>query len=113
MFTIEDDKVLRDGEVIGTLKDGVVTLSVTLAPAHKAKLKKELGESGVEITGFAKAVSDDEETHETGGEKKACPVPRDPTLGDKTPAVIDWFRENDPEEYERRYVSRNRLPANA
>jgi hypothetical protein len=68
----------------------------------------------------AREASDDTDTTEdiaatasTATEKKVCPVPRDPTLGDRTPAVIEWYRENDPEEYQRRYVARGRVPQSA
>jgi hypothetical protein len=35
-----------------------------------------------------------------------CPVPRDPAMGDKTPAVMDWYHEHAPDEYARRYGNR-------
>jgi hypothetical protein len=35
-----------------------------------------------------------------------CPVPTDPAMGDKTPGVMAWYRENRPEEYKRRYGNR-------
>jgi hypothetical protein len=43
---------------------------------------------------------------------KVVPVPthprhlEDPAFGDKTPAVVEWYRDNDPEEYRRRYAGR-------
>ena len=43
---------------------------------------------------------------------KVVPVPthprhlEDPAFGDKTPAVVEWYRDNDPEEYKRRYAGR-------
>ena len=30
----------------------------------------------------------------------------DPLSGDKTPAVVEWFRDNDPEEFALRYKAR-------
>jgi hypothetical protein len=30
----------------------------------------------------------------------------DPMLGDKTPAYVEWLRDNDPEEFARRYSGR-------
>jgi hypothetical protein len=44
--------------------------------------------------------------------KKEAPIPthpkhlEDPAMGDKTPAVVEWYRDNDPEEYHRRYAGR-------
>ena len=43
--------------------------------------------------------------------KKEAPVPHpqkleDPAQGDKTPAVVEWYRDHAPEEYKRRYVGR-------
>lgn len=100
MFTIEKDIVLREGEAIGTFKDGIVTLTVTLAPAHKSKLKKDLGEQGVEVTGFAKAEGVEEESN-------IPPMPAiNPLQGDKTPAVVEWYRDHKPEEYKTRYAGR-------
>ena len=30
----------------------------------------------------------------------------DPLLGDKTPEIVEWYRDNQPDEYERRYRGR-------
>lgn len=40
--------------------------------------------------------------------KKAVPPmpPIDKMLGDKTPEVIEWYREYQPEEYAKRYAGR-------
>lgn len=44
--------------------------------------------------------------------KVAAPMPlhpkklEDPLQGDKTPAVVEWYKANAPEEYERRYAGR-------
>ena len=35
-----------------------------------------------------------------------CPVATDPAMGDKTPGVMAWYREHEPEEYARRYANR-------
>lgn len=35
-----------------------------------------------------------------------CPIPTDPAMGDKTPEVMDWYREHAPEEYTIRYSNR-------
>lgn len=35
-----------------------------------------------------------------------CPITPDPKMGDKDPAVIAWYRDNDRDEYERRYSGR-------
>lgn len=35
-----------------------------------------------------------------------CPLPTDPACGDKTPAVVQWWKDNYPAEYERRYANR-------
>jgi hypothetical protein len=37
---------------------------------------------------------------------RACPITPDPKMGDKDPAVIAWYRDNDRDEYERRYAGR-------
>lgn len=34
------------------------------------------------------------------------PPKLDPMLGDKTPAYVEWLKENDPAEFERRYADR-------
>jgi len=44
--------------------------------------------------------------------KKEAPVPlhsqslEDPAQGDKTPAVVEWYRDHAPAEYKRRYAGR-------
>jgi hypothetical protein len=35
-----------------------------------------------------------------------CPFPGDPSMGDKDPEVVAWYRDNAPEEYARRYANR-------
>jgi hypothetical protein len=37
---------------------------------------------------------------------RSCPIPHDPMMGDKTPAVVEWYRDNDPAEFARRYHGR-------
>lgn len=34
------------------------------------------------------------------------PPALDPMLGDKTPAFVEWLRDNDPAEFQRRYAGR-------
>lgn len=34
------------------------------------------------------------------------PPALDPTLGDKTPAYVEWLRDNKPKEFEKRYKGR-------
>jgi hypothetical protein len=39
--------------------------------------------------------------------KETTPAPEmDPMLGDKTPAYVEWVRDNDPAEFARRYAGR-------
>jgi hypothetical protein len=35
-----------------------------------------------------------------------CPFPGHPSMGDKDPEVVAWYRDNAPEEFERRYANR-------
>jgi hypothetical protein len=39
-------------------------------------------------------------------ESVTCPFPGDPSMGDKDPEVVAWYRDNAPEEYARRYANR-------
>jgi hypothetical protein len=39
-------------------------------------------------------------------EPPVCPFPGDPSMGDKDPEVVAWYRDNAPEEYARRYANR-------
>jgi hypothetical protein len=96
MFTINKDTVLRDGEAIGTISEGIVTLTVPLAPAHKGRLKKELPE----VTSFVAADAEAEEAN-----IPPCPA-EDPLKGDKTPAVVEWYHDHKPEEYKTKYANR-------
>jgi hypothetical protein len=41
---------------------------------------------------------------ETG--EPTCPFPGDPSMGDKDPEVVAWYRDNAPEEFARRYANR-------
>lgn len=43
---------------------------------------------------------------ESGFDLPVCPIPTDPACGDKTPAVVQWWKDNYPEEYRRRYANR-------
>jgi hypothetical protein len=71
--------------------------SITLEDIQKAKA---LLARAAAALGVAQAV------------KKEAPVPlhpqslEDPAQGDKTPAVVEWYRDHAPEEYRRRYAGR-------
>lgn len=43
---------------------------------------------------------------ETPPPAKKGPPPADPLMGDKTPAVVEYYRDNEPAEYKRRYKGR-------
>jgi hypothetical protein len=70
---------------------------ITLADIQRAKAVLAQAEAAL---GFAQEV------------KKEAPVPlhpqslEDPAQGDKTPAVVEWYRDHAPEEYRRRYAGR-------
>jgi hypothetical protein len=61
-----------------------------------------------------KATETTEGTRATKGTGKAAEIPPcppgDPAMGDKTPAVMAWYKEYHPEEYERRYAGRTVPP---
>jgi hypothetical protein len=59
---------------------------------------------GSESTGETSRTTQPTESHSRG--RKVCPIPPDPLMGDKTPAIVEWYQENDPEEYKRRYKER-------
>ena len=118
MFTYNPDtKVLsKDGKEIGIFEaeTGTVATTIVLAPAFKGQVKKLLADSGLEVLKFGKAddVEDDGDAKldppPSGLEASpsGCP-PMEHTLGDKTPAVVEWYRDNQPEEFKRRYAGRN------
>lgn len=49
--------------------------------------------------------STEEQTEEQDDATPPCPA-EDLRYGDKTPAVVAWYREHQPEEFERRYANR-------
>jgi hypothetical protein len=67
-----------------------------------AVVVKEGGSAGVQRQG---GVEDDERGLVMYG-PLPCPVATDPAMGDKTPAVMAWYREHRPEEFARRYGNR-------
>jgi hypothetical protein len=51
------------------------------------------------------------EVHGDSHAPPVCPFPGDPSMGDKDPEVVAWYRDNAPEEFERRYANRT-IPTN-
>lgn len=71
--------------------------------AEIARLKAQL-----DHTGEAVPVSSDSKAKDFP-RSGAPPIPKeDPMAGDKTPAIVEWYRDNWPEEFERRYKKRLR-----
>lgn len=107
-----------DGEPVGALDADTIVLHSEQPPVVKGKLRKHLEEAGYEISGFAQAPAatpapdqeqppaTDPPTGDGGATAPPMPVPDDPTLGDKDPKVVEWYRDNDPEEFRRRYAGR-------
>jgi hypothetical protein len=134
MFTYnaETNEIIWDKLPIGGLDGKTIVLTANLAGPQKGKLKKYLIEQGYEIEGYRKAEGDEEPEqaseaqmpsiptedippppvpesppHPANSNVHVAPIPNaDPQLGDKTPAVVEWYRDNDPAEYERRYKNR-------
>ena len=79
------------------------------------RLKRELAESKAKNEKAESAKDKDVSTPIAGKPmpkeadlpEGAPPMPdMDPMMGDKTPAVVDWFKQHWPEEYEKRYKLR-------
>ena len=128
MFTYKKDthEISRDGKPIGIFDPATGTVGTVeaLAPVLKGQLKKLLEAEGCEVKSFALATDSEAEGKEgVSGEGStptlppgdtapppassapaipACP-PCDPAMGDKTPAVVEWYRDHAPEEFKRRY----------
>jgi hypothetical protein len=81
-------RVAMGGSEVTLDHDAVLALPST--PAHQA----------AEGLGARMGVVDEE------GCGLPCPVPRDPAMGDKTPEVMAWYKEYQPEEFMRRYGNR-------
>lgn len=73
------------------------TSIVTLADIQRAKATIALAEAALGVV-HAKQQEASVPTHPQHLE--------DPAMGDKTPAVVEWYQTNDPDEYVRRYSGR-------
>lgn len=126
MFTYNKDtkQILRDDEIIGAFVDGVASLLEDAPPVVKGQIKKAIGE---EVTKWKKvdslvmnpettvvspveAISATNEENLPSSDDAPLDIPpcptADPRWGDKTPEVVEWYRNHDPEEYARRYEGR-------
>lgn len=114
-FTKDKEQVLRDGEAIGTYdaETKTVHLKEPLAPVLKGQLRNALETAGFDVDEFVI----DEIGSETPNSDEAKPVkaaigeippcpPYDPNFGDKTPAVVEWYREHRPDEFATKYAGR-------
>lgn len=112
MFNYNPDTHLitreEGGEAIGSFnpETGLINLTVELANVHKGKLKAGLIEAGLEVKGFGKGDEGPGAPPPTAAsDAPPCP-PFDPRYGDKTPEVVDWYRQHQPDEYVTRYTNR-------
>lgn len=121
--------VLADGELLGTLAENVLTHIAEIAPAHKGQIRAMLADEGIEgkvsfkLDGGEAEEEQEEESQDApignGVPPPAevpiadsaptaippCP-PMDHRYGDKTPAVVAWYREHKPDEYATKYAGR-------
>lgn len=78
--------------------------------SRKKHAKKQPPGKGLTVE--ARPLNDEEATGlalaeaEAFNEPVTCPFPADPAMGDKDPAVMEWYQEHAPEEYARRYANR-------
>lgn len=82
-----------------------VALHVELSNVHKGKLKAGLIEAGLEVKGFEKGEPIEDKLPAEVVDIPPCP-PEDLRYGDKTPSVVAWFKEHNPDEFARKYANR-------
>lgn len=104
-FSPEHNGELRiDGKPAGTFDGKDYEPAEGLTKKEIAAVSKflrglaEASPGGGEVSGSAPSPGDSKPA-------TACP-PMDPSLGDKTPEVVEWYRDNQPEEFARRYRGR-------
>lgn len=119
MITIEGNDILRDGEKVATFNPdtGVVLQLIPQPGPIKGQIRAALAPA--EVKDFDVVTDEGEEVippapepEETVKDSLTVPVstlkksgpPDGKELGDKAPAVVEWYRDNDQAEYERRYM---------
>lgn len=128
-YNPETGKIVnKEGKVVATFnaETKLVTLLVPLAPVLKGQISSALKEAGHSVEGFENAGDQGQQNPPAPppnpeaskasppvtlpppvAHKSKPPIPeQDPLAGDKTPAVIAWYKEHDPAEYKRRYEGR-------
>lgn len=102
---LNNQQITLDGKPAGTY-DGIdYTPSPSLTKAKIKAVTKFLQALADEGIGIAEASPGDEGLGGFAPSPGECPA-QDPSLGDKTPAVVEWYRDNQPEEFARRYHGR-------
>lgn len=110
---IKDDAVFYDGKKVGkiqTTPSGEVEFIPSVVLHHKTaeRIRKDIEEilsQGVSEAGESHALS---EAGSTPAPATNDPEPeQDPSMGDKTPAYVAWFRRNhSAQAFEKRYANR-------
>jgi hypothetical protein len=131
MFTFnkETNEIFQDEKAIGIFDPATGTAATVaeLPPASKGQLRKAIQEHGVTVLAFGIADKVEEVAAEVkpaapevkpeakpeakpaapaSGASIPPPPVKDPALGDKTPAFIEYLRAYAPEEYKRRRLDK-------
>ena len=114
---IKDGVVLRDGDEIGTIKDGVCRSDKPIAPRVKAAINEANGDkltfevveghtdSSTSLPATSYILHNKDEEKAAPAKRNIPPPPAThPMLGQKDPAYVAWFKEHhSAEEFERKY----------
>lgn len=105
-FEHKDGAILLDGEKIANYSEESGLRMLKGQGEHKEAVKDFLGLNEEEEEDTSVIVKPKAKEGNFIVLDPICPIPCDPSMGDKTPAIVDWWFEKHPELAAKKYAGR-------